>query len=33
MGVGRVMIPPLSFDPSQLRDLLAAFGDDVIARS
>jgi probable F420-dependent oxidoreductase len=33
MGVDRLMIPPLSFDPSQLRDLLAAFGDDVIARS
>ena len=33
LGVARLMIPPLSFDPSQLRDLLAAFGDDVIARS
>ena len=33
MGVDRLMIPPLSFDASQLRDLLAAFGDDVIARS
>ena len=33
IGVDRLMIPPLSFDSSQLRDLLAAFGDNVIARS
>jgi probable F420-dependent oxidoreductase len=33
MGVERIVIPPLSFDPAQLRDLLAGFGADVIARA
>jgi probable F420-dependent oxidoreductase len=33
MGVARIVIPPLSFDPAQLRDLLSGFGADVIARA
>ncbi len=33
MGVGRLVIPPLSYNPSQLRDLLAAFGESVISRA
>jgi probable F420-dependent oxidoreductase len=33
MGVDRLVIPPLSYDPSQLRDLLAGFGAEVIARA
>lgn len=31
MGVGRVMVPPLSFDPAAIGDALAEFGENVIA--
>jgi len=31
-GVGRLVIPPLAFDPAGLRDALARFADDVIAK-
>jgi probable F420-dependent oxidoreductase len=33
MGVARIVVPPLSYDPAAVADALAAFGDDVIARS
>jgi hypothetical protein len=32
MGVSRVMIPPLSFNPTKIRDKLAEFGENVIAK-
>jgi probable F420-dependent oxidoreductase len=32
MGVRRVVIPPLSFNPTKIADKLAEFGDNVIAR-
>jgi probable F420-dependent oxidoreductase len=32
MGVSRVMIPPLSFNPTKIGDKLAAFGENVIAQ-
>ena len=33
MGVARLAIPPLAYDPAAIGDALAAFGQDVIARS
>jgi probable F420-dependent oxidoreductase len=33
LGVDRVVIPPLAFDPDGLRDALARFGDEVIAKA
>jgi probable F420-dependent oxidoreductase len=33
MGVARLMIPPLAFDPAAIGDALATFGRDVIAKS
>jgi hypothetical protein len=33
MGVARLVIPPLAFDPAAIGDALAAFGQDVIART
>jgi probable F420-dependent oxidoreductase len=33
MGVARLAIPPLSYDPAAVGDALAAFGQDVIART
>jgi probable F420-dependent oxidoreductase len=33
MGVSRVMMPPLSFDPAGIGDALAAFGDNVISKA
>jgi len=33
MGVARLVIPPLAFDPAAVRDALAAFGENVIART
>ena len=33
MGVARLAIPPLAYDPAAVGDALAAFGQDVIARS
>jgi probable F420-dependent oxidoreductase len=33
MGVARLVIPPLAFDPAAIGDALAAFGRDVIART
>jgi len=33
MGVARLVIPPLSYDPAAIGDALATFGADVIARS
>jgi probable F420-dependent oxidoreductase len=33
MGVARLVIPPLAFDPAAVGDALAAFGENVIARS
>ncbi len=32
MGVSRVVIPPLSFNPTKIADKLAEFGENVIAR-
>jgi probable F420-dependent oxidoreductase len=32
LGVSRVIVPPLAFDPAGLRDALARYGDEVIAR-
>lgn len=31
LGVSRMIVPPLSFDPDDIRDTLLRFGDDVIA--
>lgn len=33
LGVDRVIVPPLSYDPAAIGDVLAAFGADVIARA
>lgn len=33
LGVSRLVIPPLAYDPAALRENLARFGDEVIARS
>jgi probable F420-dependent oxidoreductase len=33
MGVERLVIPPLAFDPAAIGDALATFGQDVIART
>jgi probable F420-dependent oxidoreductase len=33
MGVGRVVLPPLAFDPDGLREQLARFGDEVITKA
>ena len=33
MGVSRVIIPPLTFDPSALSDTFAEFGENVIAKA
>jgi len=33
MGVGRLVVPPLAWDPAAIGDALAAFGRDVIARA
>lgn len=33
LGVDRLVLPPLAFDPAALRERLAAFGEDVIART
>ena len=33
MGVGRLVVPPLTYNPGKLADALAAFGQDVIART
>ena len=33
MGVARLVIPPLAFDPAAVGDALAAFGENVIART
>ena len=33
MGVARLVIPPLAFDPAAVGDALAAFSQDVIART
>ncbi len=33
LGVGRVMVPPLTYDPTQAAEVLGRFGEDVIARS
>ncbi len=33
MGVSRLVIPPLAYDPAALRENLARFGDEVIARA
>jgi probable F420-dependent oxidoreductase len=33
LGVTRVVVPPLSYDPGAIGDTLARFGDDVIARA
>ena len=32
LGVSRITIPPLAFDPAQLRDALAMFADNVMAK-
>ncbi len=32
MGVSRVVIPPLTYNPTKIADRLAAFGEDVIAK-
>lgn len=32
LGVSRMIVPPLSFDPGDIRDTLLRFGDDVIAQ-
>jgi probable F420-dependent oxidoreductase len=32
LGVSRVMVPPLAFDPAGLRDALNRYGDEVIAK-
>lgn len=33
LGVDRLILPPLSYDPSAIGDALGAFGEDVIARA
>ena len=33
LGVSRVVIPPLSFDPTAISDVLAEFGETVIAKT
>lgn len=33
LGVSRLLVPPLSYDPAALGDSLARFGDEVIARA
>ena len=33
LGVSRLIIPPLAFDPAAIGDALAAFGADVIAKA
>ena len=32
LGVDRVVIPPLAFDPAGIGDALRRYGDDVIAK-
>lgn len=32
LGVGRVVVPPLSFDPAQIHDALGQFAENVIAK-
>jgi hypothetical protein len=33
MGVSRVILPPLSFDPAGIGDALATFGENVISKA